>query len=92
MTVCLGKQSSERTRKKTNANEITDEELIVVRRLAEVKDRLTIVHLKRESKSEIEDIVEDYVMKCEKAMQTGKREYQNICKRNGMKRNGKKKM
>ena len=66
---------SEGTRKKTNANEITDDEWTVVRRkLAEVKDRLTHVHVEGVPKGEIEEILEDYVMQCEKALKTGKRE------------------
>ena len=44
---------SERTRKKTNANEITDDEWIVVReRLANLRDPLTDVHVKAEAKGE----------------------------------------
>ena len=66
---------SERTRKKTNANEIADDEWIVVRtKQAELRDRLTHVHGKGVAKCEIEEMLEDYVRQCEKAMQTGKRD------------------
>ena len=59
------KAVSERTRKKTNANEITDVEWIVVNtRLAEGKDRLTNLHVKGEKKSEIEEMMEEYVARC----------------------------
>ena len=66
---------SERTRKKTNANGIRDDEWIVVKRkLAEVKERLTQVQVKGEKKSKIEDMMEELVVQCENAMKIGKRE------------------
>ena len=69
-----GKTAAERTRKKTNANEITDEEWIEVKgRLANVRERLMPVNVQWET-NEIEEIMESAIMQCEKAMQTGKRE------------------
>ena len=43
-------------------------------RLAKVREQLTHVQVKGESKNEIEQMMEGYVMQCEKAMQTDKRE------------------
>ena len=60
---------SERTVKKTNAKQITDDELIVVRRkLAEGRDRLTHLHVEGVPKSEKQAMIEDYIAECEKAM------------------------
>ena len=65
---------SERTRKKTNVNEITDQEWIEVNaRLAKVQEQLTDLQLKWEKENEIQAMMESYVMQCEKAKQTGKR-------------------
>ena len=71
------KAVSERTRKKTNANEITDDEWIVVtERLTKLREQLTHVQVKDEKKNEIQEMMEGYVMHCETAMQTGKGEDQ----------------
>ena len=57
-----GKAVSDRTRKKTNANEITDEEWIVVReRLANVKESLTHVTVQRTMRTEAQEMMETYV-------------------------------
>ena len=51
---------SVRTRMKTNANEITDDDWIVVgTKLAEGKDRLMPVHVQDIPKGDIEEMVED---------------------------------
>ena len=47
---------------------------MVRRKLAEVNDRLTYVHVESVPKGEIEEMLEDYIVHCEKAMQLGKRE------------------
>ena len=64
-------------------------------KLAEVIVRLTHVHVKGEPKSKIEEMLEDYVMQCDKAMQTGKRDdlpkYLQT-KLNAQKRQGKRKL
>ena len=70
-----GIAGSERTRKKTNANELTDDQWIVdTKKLAEVRDRLTHVQVNGEPKSQIEEMMEDYIAHCAKAIQTGKRD------------------
>ena len=64
-----GKAVLERTRKKTNANEIRDDEWnLVTEKLATVRDLLTHVHVKSEPKSEMEGMMEEYIAQCEKAM------------------------
>ena len=65
-----GKAVSERTRKKTNAKEITDDEGRVVRtKVGEVRDRLTHVHVEAEPKGDIEGMLDDYIAECEKAIE-----------------------
>ena len=39
-----------------------------------MRDRITHVHVKGEPKVEMEEMMEEYIAKCHKAMQTGKRE------------------
>ena len=66
------KAVSERKRKKTNANEVTDAEWIEVKgRVANKRERLT--HEKEQGQTnEIEEMMESSIVQCEKAMQTGK--------------------
>ena len=62
----------DRTRKKTNASDITDEEWNVVKeRLAPGREQLRPVQVKGEKKNEIEESIESYVVQCENAMKTG---------------------
>ena len=64
----------ERRRKKTNVNESTDDEWIVVKtKLAEEKDGLTHVHGEGVRKGEIEEMLEENVRQCDKPIH-GKRE------------------
>ena len=64
----------ERPRKNTNANEITDEESTEVRgRLANMRERLRHVQVKG-ARNEIEEMMESYVMQCEKANESRKSE------------------
>ena len=67
------KTVAERTRKKTNDNEITEQECILVReRIANVRESLTPVVGKGMRRSEAQEMTESYVAQCEKAMETGK--------------------
>ena len=61
------KAVAERTRKKTMATEITGEESTEVKgRLSNMPKPLKHVQLKEETKNEIEETMESYVVKCEK--------------------------
>ena len=62
-------------RKKTNAREIKDEEWTEIKaRLVKIRERLIHLQVNGAMKSENDEIMESYVMQCEKAMKTGKRE------------------
>ena len=64
----------ERTRRKRNAIEISDNEWIVVKeKLENLRGRLTPMAVKGE-KNKIEEMMEEYVMQFEKTMSRGRRE------------------
>ena len=72
----LGNWVSELTRKKTNASEILKEDRIVVKeKMANRKTSLAPVSSPRVAKSETQEMMEEYVMQCEKAIKTGKKTY-----------------
>ena len=48
--------------------------MVVKENLANMRERLTHVQVHGEKKNEIEEMMEEYVMQCETAMSTGKRE------------------
>ena len=75
---------SERTRKKTNTSEISEEWCIVVRdKLAKMKDSVTHVTAQGGARRITQDVVEEYVAQCEKQLQPAKRPTsQGHCKQN----------
>ena len=69
-----GKSVSDRTRKKTNGSEITEEEWKFVKvKLAKVKDALSHTKVPGGARDKNKESMEEYVQQCEKAIQTGKR-------------------
>ena len=68
-----GNSVSERTRKKTNASEIFEEDWIVVtEKIAIMKASLGRVTAPGVAKSETQEMMEEYVMQYEKVIKTGK--------------------
>ena len=68
------KAVADRTRKKTNATEIIDEEWTQVKgRMEHMRERLIHVNVQGQ-RNEIEEKMESYVMLCEKAIESGKPE------------------
>ena len=69
-----GKTVSDRTRKKTNGTEITEEEWKFVKmKLAKVKDALSHTKVPGGASDKNKESLEEDGQQCEKAMQTGKR-------------------
>ena len=67
------KTVAERKRKQTNAREITDEEPTEIKgSLAKMRQLVTHLQVKGAKKSENEEIMERYVWRCEKAIESGK--------------------
>ena len=69
-----GKSVSDRTRKKTNGSEITEEEWKFAKvKLAKVKDALAHMTIQGGAPDKHKASMEEYVKQCDKAMQTGKK-------------------
>ena len=65
---------SERTRTKTKTREISEEEWIVAKeKFANMKASLTRVRATGASRSDTQEMMEEYVVQCEKAIKTGKK-------------------
>ena len=69
-----GKSVSDHTRKKTNSNEITEEEWKIEKvKLANVKEAIAHLKVQGAAPDKNRTSMEEYVKESEKAMQTGKR-------------------
>ena len=69
-----GSAVSDRTQKKTNSSEILEEEWIVMKeKMANMKASLTRVSSPGAAKSETQEMMEEYIVHCEKAIKTGKK-------------------